>query len=152
MPRVRTQLAIQIPPELLEHLRDTATAQRRTVTGLVLEAIEALLSGAPAPAGAPAASPALLKRVAALEAAMAQLQRPASPERVIDPPRSGEGITTVELAELTGTNRPAWNNWAGKAAPGAVRHHPQAGAWRLVGKAPGATGGPERWLWEQVKG
>jgi hypothetical protein len=59
-----------------------------------------------------------------------------------------QGLTTVELAKQTGTNKGAWNNWASKASPGDIRHHPQAGSWRLVGKAPAASGGPERWLWE----
>jgi predicted transcriptional regulator len=146
--RIRTQLAIQAPPELLERLRLSAAVQRRTVTALVLEAIETALSGGPAE---PAASAELLMRVAALEEAVARLQRPASPERVIDLPRSGEGLSTVELARLTGTNRAAWNNWAAKASPGEVRRHPQAGNWRLVGKAATAGGGPARWLWEQAK-
>jgi predicted DNA-binding protein len=44
--RNRSQLAIQAPPELLERLRAAAAAQRRTVTGLVIEWIEA---GYPAP-------------------------------------------------------------------------------------------------------
>lgn len=58
-------------------------------------------------------------------------------------------ITTVELAERTGTSRGAWNTWASKAAPGTVRRHAIAGNWRLVGKAPDERGGPPRWLWEQ---
>lgn len=75
----------------------------------------------------------------------------ASPERVEPIARTGDAITTAELAEQTGTNRGSWNNWAGKAAPGAVRHHPTAGSWRLVGKAPAPGGGPDRWLWERVE-
>jgi hypothetical protein len=63
------------------------------------------------------------------------------------PPAEG-GITTAQLAERTGTNRSAWNNWARDKNPGAVRSHPQAGAWRLVGRAPAAMGGPPRCLWE----
>jgi predicted transcriptional regulator len=189
MPRNRAgaQLAIQAPPELLERLRAAAAAQRRTVTALVLEAIEAALSGGLPAAATPAACAELLQRVAALEAAVAQLQRPALPERVSSAPRTGDAlaagqleiigtrqlrgpepeaaspervepiplwgdaITTAELAEQTGTNRAAWNNWAAKAAPGDVRHHPEAGSWRLLGKAPAPGGGPERWLWEQVE-
>jgi hypothetical protein len=90
MPRHRagSQLAIQAPPELLERLRAAAAAQRRTVTALVIEAIEAALSGSP-PAAAPVPAQ-LLARVAALEVAVAQLQQPASPERVNPAPRAGE--------------------------------------------------------------
>ena len=79
--RVRAQLAINAPPELLERLRAAAAADRRTVTAVVLEAIEAALSGG-LPAAGPAAGAQLLARVETLEAAVAQLQRPASPERV----------------------------------------------------------------------
>jgi hypothetical protein len=72
----------------------------------------------------------------------------ASPDQLIAAPAAGDAITTAELAERTGTSRPAWNNWAAKAAPGAVRHHPQAGSWRLVGKVAPPGGGLPRWLWE----
>lgn len=73
---------------------------------------------------------------------------PASPDRVIPAPPVGDAITTAKLAERTGTNRAAWNNWAAADRIGEVRAHPQAGSWRLVGKAPAPGGGPERWLWE----
>jgi hypothetical protein len=68
------------------------------------------------------------------------------PER--DNITDGQGLTTAELAIQTGTNKAAWNNWASKAAIGDIRHHPQAGSWRLLGKAAPANGGPERWMWE----
>jgi hypothetical protein len=84
---------------------------------------------------------------------VALLEQAASPERVIQPPQTGEAptaaITTVELAEQTGTNRAGWNNWARPDRIGQVRQHPEAGSWRLVGKIPGPSGGPSRWLWEQ---
>jgi hypothetical protein len=63
---------------------------------------------------------------------------------------AASAITTAELAERTGTNRAAWNNWAAKSSPGDVRDHPQAGGWRLIGKAAAESGGPPRWLWEQA--
>lgn len=198
MPRVRTQLAIQAPPELLERLRAAAAAQRRTVTALVIEWIEAGLSGALPAAGAAGGGADLLERVEALERtleALAEndLRRAASPDRVNPAPRSGEpvaplrvplgpgqpeilgachlhppaepepaspervtavplpgdGIPTRELAERTGTNPGAWNNWAGRPGRvGQVRHHTTAGSWRLIGKAPAPQGGPPRWLWE----
>jgi hypothetical protein len=76
MPRNRAgaQLAINAPPELLERLRAAAAARRQTVTAVVVEAIEAALSGGLQAAAAPAAGAQLLERVAALEAAVAQLQ------------------------------------------------------------------------------
>jgi hypothetical protein len=61
---------------------------------------------------------------------------------------TSQSLTTAELAIQTGTNKAAWNNWASKAAIGDIRHHPQAGSWRLLGKAAPANGGPERWMWE----
>jgi hypothetical protein len=99
MPRNRAgaQLAINAPPELLERLRAAAAARRQTVTAVVVEAIEAALSGGLQAAAAPAAGAQLLERVAALEAAVAQLQRPASPERVKAAPRSGDALGPGQL-------------------------------------------------------
>lgn len=62
----------------------------------------------------------------------------------------GQGLTTAELAKQTSTNKGAWNTWATKASPGDIRHHAQAGSWRLLGKAAPANGGPPRWMWEQA--
>ena len=99
MPRNRAgaQLAINASPVLLERLRAAALARRQTVTAVVVEAIEAALSGALPAAAAPAAGAQLLERVAALEAAVAQLQRPASPERVKAAPRSGDALGPGQL-------------------------------------------------------
>ena len=99
MPRNRAgaQLAINAPPELLERLRAAAAARRQTVTAVVVEAIEAALSGGLQAAAAPAAGAQLLERVAALEAAVALLQRPASPERVKAAPRSGDALGPGQL-------------------------------------------------------
>jgi hypothetical protein len=166
MPRIRTQLAIQATPDLLARVKGAATARGQTITRLLIDWIEAGLAG---DLPAPAAGPDLLARVESLEAAMALLQRPAPPE----PATMGAGtleiigaahlrpaattaapavgaITTAELAQRTGTNRAAWNNWAAKSSPGDVRDHPQAGGWRLIGKVAAESGGPPRWLWEQA--
>ena len=161
--RKGAQLALELEPQLLERLRARAAADGRPVAALVRRWLEAGLSGALEQQAAPA-GPDLLARVEALEAAVADLQRPASPERVAPAPRTDEpvtpnrvipdpptgAITTAELAMLTGANRGSWNTWATKAAPGDVRHHPQAGSWRLVGKSALDTGGPARWMWEQA--
>lgn len=159
MPRVRSQLAIQASPELRARVQAAADARGWTVTRLVVSWLEAGLDGAlPGPADASD----LNARVAALEAAVAALQaerRAPMPRRPAPPsPQPGmpaplpqlpdAALTTAEVADRTGTNRGAWNNWAVKAAAGDVRHHPQAGDWRLIGKAPGPNGGPDRWLWE----
>lgn len=161
------QLNVRVEVGLARRLRQAAKAQHTTPGALVAQALELLLAGnskGPAPALAAdskalgAALAALEQRVGALEQqhtprpaltpkAKAEPQPVAEPRLPIDDP--ARGITTAELAERTGTNRAAWNNWAG--APGRigeVRNHPQAGAWRLLGKAAPPTGGPERWLWE----
>jgi hypothetical protein len=103
----------------------------------------------------------------ALAETVAKLEAAASPKRVMAPPpthakallpkqlamvEAGEGITSAELADRTGTNRASWNNWAAKAVVGDVRVHKEAGSWRLIGKAPSSVGGPARWLWEQAVG
>ena len=166
MPRIRTQLAIQAPPDLLARVKAAATARGQTVTRLLVGWIEAGLAGE---LPAPAAGPDLLARVEALEAAVSDLQRPAAPEPVppkrvsmgpetleiigaahLRPAPAADAITTAELAERTGTNRAAWNTWAAKASSGDVRYHPHAGGWRLIGKAAPESGGPPRWLWEQA--
>ena len=111
-------------------------------------------------------------RLAAIEACLAAIARrldaleaappPAAPARVmpvpsvepaeIPPVRDAQegAITTAELAERTGTNRSGWNNWARGKEPGAVRDHPQAGLWQLVGRAAAAGGGPQRLMWQQI--
>jgi plasmid stability protein len=100
MPRDRkgAQLALELPPELLERLRARAAADGRPVAVLVRRWLEAGLSGAleqQATTAAPAAGAELLARVAALEAAVSDLHRPASPERVSAAPRSGEPVAPL---------------------------------------------------------
>ena len=163
--RKGAQLALELEPQLLERLRARAAADGRPVAALVRRWLEAGLAGAleqqAAPAGPDLAD--LAARVGWLEAELAQLRNatpkrvapapradePVTPDRVIPDPPPG-AITTAELAELTGASRGAWNRWATRAAPGDVRHHPQAGSWRLVGKAALDAGGPARWMWEQA--
>jgi hypothetical protein len=157
----RSQLAINCPAPLLQRLRTEAQRQEVTATALVLQWIEAGLDGE---LGRPSPPPRsdLEARLDALEQRLDAL--PASPIRGMPPSpkpvtlpspalvgagRPDGAITTAELAERTGTNRAAWNNWAAKATAGDVRHHPDAGSWRLMGKAPAEVGGPARWLWEQ---
>jgi hypothetical protein len=171
------QLNLKLPPEVAAHWSAQARAEGLSVRDWLIARVGPAAGPAPAAAGAE-----LLERVAALEAAVGELQRrPASPERVKAAPRSGEplgppldqlplipepaspervnpaalsgaALTTAEVAERTGTNRAAWNNWAaGAGRVGTVRHHRTAGSWRLIGKAPAPGGGPDRWLWEPVE-
>jgi len=195
VPRDRkgAQLALVLPPELIERLRARAASEGATATALARRYLEAGLSGDLAPAGVGLAGPdlsGLSERVGALEAEVAQLRRSASLDRVVSSPpaggpeplrvalgpgrleilgtadlnpsaegaepspeapaipRSGDAITTAELAEQTGTNRAGWNNWAKAERVGQVRAHPQAGRWRLVGRGAAPNGGPPRWLWQ----
>lgn len=169
------QLAVQIPPELLSRLKTYAAAQQRPMAELLRRWIEAGLAGAleaPAVVGTPSD---LERRLQALEAAMRGLQKGAeksitpptkpvlSPEKpkpsveVLALPLSGDAtakrLTTAELAELTGTNRSAWNNWARGKEIGTVRPMPtNQGQWKLAGKQAIEGGGPPRWLWERAEG
>jgi hypothetical protein len=98
MPRDRkgAQLALEVSPDLLQRLQARAAAEGRPLAVLVRRWLEAGLSGAleqQAIAAAPAAGPDLLARVEALEAAVSDLPRLASPERVSAAPRSGEPVT-----------------------------------------------------------
>jgi len=144
----RVQLNIRLPVPLVAALKAQAQQQGITITALV----EQQLSGDSKPA-----SSDLADQLAAIEARLAALEG-GSPVKVAPIPQVGDapplqpllgadGITTAELALQTGTNRGAWNNWAKPERVGQVRHHPQAGSWKLIGKAATATGGPERWLW-----
>jgi hypothetical protein len=151
----RTQLAINIPAPLLERLRAAAAERGVTYSSLVLQWIEAGL-GAPR-SDLAARLDALEQRLDALATSPVRgipaLPKPATPipqvgdAPLLQPLPGGDGITTAELALKTGTNRGAWNNWAKPERVGQVRHHPQAGSWKLIGKAATAIGGPERWLW-----
>jgi hypothetical protein len=164
MPRVRSQLAIQASPELLDRVRAAATAQRRTVTSLVVEWIEAGLSGAPVVPGGPAAGSELKARVQALEAAVAQLQAAAVPRSErrlrpgpdaaaappepaavpLDPPAGG--VPTAELAVHIGMKRGSLNERLRRM--GGARVGLELDGWRCVGQAPAPGGGPLRWLWQ----
>jgi hypothetical protein len=62
----------------------------------------------------------------------------------------GEALTVVELAARTGTNQKGWVNWSQGKQPGAVRNHPQAGSWELLGKRPDPRGGPDRLLFRRA--
>jgi hypothetical protein len=59
-------------------------------------------------------------------------------------------LSSAELAIATTTNRAAWNNWASDERVGQVRDHATAGQWKLMGKAPAPSGGPDRWMWKKV--
>lgn len=161
-PRVRSQLTIQASPVLLAKVRALAAERRQTVTALVVDALEALLSG---PTSGPAGDD-LRERIEAIERRLAALEhRPAPPAAPIpaalpeavapaDPaPPAGlppGAIPTVEVARITGTAATGWNRWAAGHRAGDVWQHPRFGPWRLLGKLPAGNGGTPRWMWEPV--
>ena len=100
--RKGAQLALELEPQLMQRLRARAAADGRPVAVLVRRWIEAGLGGA-LEQQAPAAGPELLTRVEALEAAVSDLQRPASPNRVSAAPRSGEPVTPKRVPMGAGT-------------------------------------------------
>ena len=154
-----TQLNCRVEVLLAKRLREAATARHTTTGALVAQAIEALLAGNSAsPAPPPSALAALEARVAKLEANQGSIRTLKNNDESrgdkitstqgLDIVQTSQGLTTAELAIQTSTNKAAWNTWASKATIGDTRHHPQAGSWRLLGKAAPASGGPERWMWE----
>ena len=175
---MKEQLNVRLDAALARQLKQEAQEQGRTVGGIVALALEAWLSKASSVVAGDSSSPDQ-QALAALEARVARLEAIASRDiiTVRNNDESGgsdrtstqgsdnvrttfqegvtivtpsEGLTTAELAIQTGTNKGAWNTWASKASPGDIRHHAQAGSWRLLGKAALASGGPPRWLWEQA--
>lgn len=175
MPSV--QLNVRVDKALAERLRQEAKKRRQNPSALVSQALEKLLAPPSKPSvatpsnvlAALEATIEALKELTERVEALEQQRQPVihqkddlpSPPRATTPPAPKEpkpiavvadgALTTAELASATNTNRSAWNNWAN--APGrigAVRNHPTAGAWRLLGKSSPPAGGPERWIWEQV--
>ena len=122
MPRIRTQLAIQVPPELLARLKGAATAQGRTLTAVCVDWLEAGLAGAvAAPTGGE-----LLARLDAMEARLKRLEAPAAPAMPLPPPAAplvstGERLTTADLARRTGANPGTLRAWASCNPSGSVR-------------------------------
>lgn len=167
--RKGAQLSLELDPALLERLRAHAAAQERPVATILRRWIEAGLDGALGTPEAPAA-PALSdlsERVGRLEAEVARLRSPASPEQAIPAPPTGaplplperrltpaeaEGLlTTPEVGAALGlASDSALTNWiareaskrGGSAVGGIYRGH------RLRGKALLPGGQKPGWLWE----
>ena len=175
--RVRSgsQLAIELPPDLLQRLKAHATATDRSVSALVRRWIEAGLRGdlevvAPMPVAV-----GLADRVEALELAVLELQKQATalPSRkssrqpsLSKPPESGPvpladglritptgdapagAITTAELAKALGMKRGSLNERIRRA--GGARLGMELDGWCCVGNCTPLAGGPPRWLWERA--
>lgn len=83
----------------MQRLRARAAADGRPIADLVRRWLEAGISGAleqQSTTAAPAAGPDVLARLAAMEAAVADLRYPASPERVGRPAQPGEHLPLPE--------------------------------------------------------
>ena len=79
-------------------------------------------------------------------------RKPAPAAKPMAPVLTNGQLSSAELAIATTTNRAGWNNWASEQRVGQVRSHSTAGQWKLMGKAPAPSGGPDRWMWEAVEG
>lgn len=160
VPVALVQFNLKVPDAIAEHWRREAAAGG-------FGSVREYLVAATVPKAASPLSPELEQRLSALETAVAALAKdrppaapvvaavapvaPAQPEpRASGPepaPAPAGALTTAELARKTASNPKGWSNWAAKFSPGDVRHHPAAGSWRLVGRAPSPAGGPPRLLW-----
>lgn len=157
--RIRHQLAIQCPPDLLERLRAVAAGQRRTVTSLALEWLEAGLAGRLGGADGGPGADQLVARIEALEAAVAALQRTPRPspsrgsapaplpaERLAEAP--DQAITTAELADLLQIRRGTLNARVRRGGGPAVGQVIEG--WSCIGVVRPPMGGPDRALWEPI--
>lgn len=146
-PRVRSQLALQLPPELITRIRAAAVAQGRSITALTRAWLEAGLAALEAAAAgaddAIARIDAMERRLQALEcrpaAAVAPVLPTDPPECLPAPPPLPErlrpaSITAPELAALAGRDVSGITRWSAGHPIGSVWHHPTAGSWRLRGK------------------
>ncbi len=151
-------LAIRADPALLERLRAHAKTSGRTTTSLVLEGIEAVLSGRLGMAGPGKADPALLARIEAVERRLQQLEAAPTAQVRSKPPApptrlpgatiaatTGETIGVPQLAALLGVSTKAISKWAVDHGQGAIRD-----GWRLLGKAPPMGPVPTGWRFERV--
>jgi hypothetical protein len=156
MPRVRSQLALQLAPELIARVKAEAAVRGQTITTLVAGWLEQGLSAPPGPA---ADGGELLARIDAMEARLAALEKRPAPSRprvapspmpvALDPaplPPPAGAITTAQLAARLGMKRGSLNERIRRA--GGARVGLVMAGWRCVGQSPGVSGGPARWLWE----
>jgi predicted DNA-binding protein len=174
------QLAIELPPELLQRLKAQAAAEERPVAALVRRWIDAGLNGAlETGVVAPAAVAGdLVERLEALEAAVAALQqsRPARtpkpapaaslplelhpPDEGSGEPRKGEPaippLGEVPAGAITTADLAARIGMKRGSLnerlrrAGGARIGLEMEGWRCVGHHFPEGGGPPRWLWESA--
>lgn len=153
--RVRTQLALQVTPDLLARVKAAAASQGRTVTSLALQWLEEGLAGTSAPSPAPD----LLQRLQRLEDRVRGLEGgspvasglvPESPVSLPDAPLDTvppEGVGSTEVAKSLGISRNTFNARIDRA--GGAREGLVISGWRCLGMfpPPPGRGGPYRPRW-----
>ena len=172
------QINLRIEQELLAQMKAEAKRRDLSLNSLAASAFARFLAGqasAEASSNKLAGLEEVMKRLEVLEQKVAKQslqahhlphgpatppaeRKPAPSKPAAAPPpepkqmaQLGDGaLSSAELAIATTTNRAAWNNWASDERVGQVRDHATAGQWKLMGKAPASSGGPDRWMWEKV--
>jgi hypothetical protein len=155
------QLNLKLPAPVLALWRAQAAAEGLSVRDWLIS-----VTGAPtAPQVAAAGDPELAERVAAIEAAIADLGGQVaalaalpSPHAKAAPPEvreaqlaelGGDGIPTAELAIRLGVKRASLNTRITRQ--GGVRHGLIIDGWQCVGLAPTPRGGPPRACWRPIE-
>ena len=164
------QINLRIDQALLAQMKAEARQRGLSLNSLAASAFERFLAGQ---ASAEASSNKLegleevMKRLEVLEQKVAkqsqqahhfphapapavQAERKPAPAAKPAPVLTNGQLSSAELAIATTTSRAGWNNWASEQRVGQVRSHATAGQWKLMGKAPAPSGGPDRWMWEKV--
>ena len=168
------QINLRIEQALLAQMKTEAKQRGLSLNSLAASAFERFLAGQESAEASGAKRDDLaevMKRLEVLEQKVAKQsqqahhphgpaaeRKPAPSKPAAAPPsepkqmaQAGDGaLSSAELAIATTTNRAAWNNWASDERVGQVRDHATAGQWKLMGKAPAPSGGPDRWMWEKV--
>ena len=152
--RVRTQLALQVTPDLLARVKAAAASQGRTVTYLAMQWLEEGLAGTSAPSPAPH----LLQRLQRLEARVQRLEGASSavasvPESplldapLLDTAVPPEGLESREVARSLRISRGTFNARIDRA--GGAREGLVINGWRCLGTfpPPPGRGGPKRPRW-----
>jgi hypothetical protein len=166
------QINLRIEQGLLAQMNAEAKQRGLSLNSLAASAFERLLAGEKA-AAEPSSNKLegladVLRRLELLEQKVARQSQQAhhvphapapaaAPAKPADPPAERKQmaqlgddlLTSAELELLTGTKRSTWNAWARPDRVGQARSD-KGSQFELVGKAPGANGGPDRWVWRQV--
>ncbi|MEB3323740.1 MAG: hypothetical protein VKM17_00195 [Cyanobacteriota bacterium] len=171
-PRKRSQLALQLPEDLIRRLRDLAQARGCTVSHLAMDAFSkalgeaeqddlaqrvstlesrvAALEGVAFPANDPSTSTTASAPPWAPTPAPCSTPTPTSTPPAAEPapdlPAIGARLTSSAIARATGTNPSGWSAWAASHASGSIRRC-AGGSFRLVVRS---DRGRRRVSWERL--